>query len=40
VHCEWLQSLSTNKCTYYINIIFTLHVSAGHHPQGAHNRIA
>jgi len=24
LHCEWLQSLSTKKCTYYTNIYFTL----------------
>ena len=22
VHCEWLQSLNTNKCTHYINILY------------------
>jgi len=24
VHCEWLQSLSTNKCTHYTNMCFNL----------------
>jgi len=24
VHCEWLQPLSTKKCTYFTNIYFIL----------------